>query len=273
MLAQFIFYPILITLLCATFFFFYFLFTLEEKWGRVGIFFLSLDIVFSFLYLLLKAIALGYFPITNLHIALVFFQFLIIVLFFVLYYNFRIMVLGIFLSPLSLLLIIISAFANRETSEVIPILQSFWLPIHVMSAFIGNALFALSFVISIVFVIENFRLKKKKFDSFGKYLPSLTMLDNINYFCIVYGFPFMTLGIITGAIWAQYAIGSYWNNDPKEIWSLITWFLYAALLHLRLITGWKGKKVAIFSIFAFTILIFSFVGVTYFFKGYHTFRS
>ncbi|GAB4435893.1 MAG: c-type cytochrome biogenesis protein CcsB [bacterium] len=273
MIFQFLFYPVLFFLLCATFFFFYFLFTLDEKWGKAGVFFLGISLTLSFFYLIAKAISLGYFPITNKHVSLIFFEFLLILIFYIFYFRFRLLMVGVFLSPLALLLVIIAAFMNKETSEVIPILHSLWLPIHVMAAFIGNALFALSFVISFIYLIENFRLKKKRFDALGKYLPSLTMLDNINYFCIVYGFPFMTLGIITGAIWAQYAIGSYWNNDPKEIWSLITWILYAALLHLRLITGWKGKKVAIFSIIAFSILIFSFIGVTYIFKGYHSFKS
>lgn len=272
MIFQLTFYPILFFLLCATLFFFFFLFTLQEKWGRIGVSFLSLSLVASFLYLIVKAINLGYFPITSKHESLVFFEFLLIFIFFIFYYKFRLLMVGVFLSPLALLLVVVAAFMNKETSTVIPVLHSFWLPLHVMAAFIGNALFALSFVISFIYLIENFRLKKKKFDELGKYLPSITVLDNINYFCIVYGFPFMTLGIITGAIWAQYAIGSYWNNDPKEVWSLITWILYAALLHLRLITGWKGKKVAMFSILAFIILIFSFIGVTYLFKGYHSFK-
>ncbi len=272
MIFQLTFYPILFFLLCATFFFFFFLFSLKEKWGNIGVLFLGLSVASSFLYLIAKAIHLGFFPVTSKHESLVFFQFLLIIVYFVLYYRFRLLMVGVFLSPLALLLVVIAAFMNKDTSQVVPLLQSFWLPLHVMAAFIGNALFALSFVISFIYLIENFRLKKKKFDILGKYLPSLTMLDNINYFCIVYGFPFLTLGIITGAVWAQYAIGSYWNNDPKEIWSLITWFLYAALLHLRLITGWKGKKIAAFSIVAFSVLVFSFIGVTYLFKGYHVFK-
>lgn len=271
MIFQFLFYPILLFLFCSTFFFFFFLFTLDKKWGKTAVIFLALSLFASLLYLLTKAIHLGFFPITSKHEALILFEFLLLVIFFMFYLKFRILMVGLFISPLALLLVVIAAFINKETSEVIPILHSYWLPIHVMAAFIGNALFALSFVISFIYLIENFRLKKKKFDEFGKYFPSLAMLDNINYFSLVYGFPFITLGIITGAIWAQYAIGSYWNNDPKEVWSLFTWFLYAALLHLRLITGWKGKKIAIFSIFAFLMLIFSFIGVTYIFKGYHSF--
>src|SRR3989304_1122534 len=73
-------------------------------------------------------------------------------------------------------------------------------------------------------------------------IPSLDVLDDINYRCLRIGFPLLTLGIITGSIWAEYAWGSYWSWDPKETWSLITWFLYAALLHGRLTVGWRGGE-------------------------------
>jgi cytochrome c-type biogenesis protein CcsB len=270
---QYTFYPILISYLAAVMFFFAFLFTLREKWGKVGTYLLGAGLFFNFGYLVLRGVYGKYFPVTNLHEGMMFFAFLSVLLFFIFYSKYKIMMVGVFLSPFALALVLIASFMSRESVAVIPILQSFWLPIHVGSVFVGNALFALSFVVSMIYLIENFRLKKKIFDILGKFLPSLTMLDNINYLCIVYGFPFLTLGLITGAMWAQYAIGSYWNNDPKEIWSLITWILYAALLHCRLISGWRGRKVAIFSILAFAILIFSFIGVTYLFKGYHTFRT
>lgn len=270
---QYTFYPILFLYLASVVLFFVFLFTLHEKWGKIGIYFLGAGLFFNFGYLVIRGIYGGHFPVTNLHEGMMFLAFLSVLLFFVFYLKYKVIMVGVFLSPFAFALVLIASFMSRETAAVLPILQSFWLPIHVGSVFVGNALFALSFVVSLIYLIENFRLKKKRFDILGKFLPSLTMLDNINYLCIVYGFPFLTLGLITGAIWAQYAIGSYWNNDPKEIWSLITWMLYAALLHCRLISGWRGRKVAIFSIIAFAILIFSFIGVSYLFKGYHTFRT
>ncbi len=266
-------YIILLSSVLSSLSFFGYLFTLKKNLGDISlkVFFLSTGLIF--LYLSLRGIKGGYFPVSNTHEGLVFFAFLSSLLYIIFYIRNKILIVGVFLSPLVTILILIAGFSDKSIGEIFPILQSFWFPIHVISAFVGNALFALSFVISLIYLIENFRLKKKKFDVLGKLLPSITMLDTLNYFCLVYGFPFLTLGIITGAIWAQMAIGSYWNNDPKEIWSMFTWFLYAALLHVRLISGWRGKRVAILSIIAFVFLVFSFIGVKFLFKGYHVFET
>ncbi|MCX7990753.1 MAG: c-type cytochrome biogenesis protein CcsB [Proteobacteria bacterium] len=253
--------------------FFGYLITLKKTIGDISLIIFSLSTIAIFFYLVLRGVKGGYFPVSNTHEGLVFFALLCSVFFLIFYLRNKILILGVFLSPLVTILTLIAGFTDKSIGEILPILQSFWFPIHVVSAFIGNALFALSFVVSLVYLIENFRLKKKKFDVLGKLLPSITMLDTINYFCIVYGFPFLTLGMITGAIWAQVAIGSYWNNDPKEIWSLFTWFIYAALLHTRLISGWRGKKIAFLSILAFLFLVFSFIGVKFLFKGYHVFET
>lgn len=266
-------YIILLSSVLSSLSFFGYLFTLKKNLGDISlkVFFISTGLIF--LYLSLRGIKGGYFPVSNTHEGLVFFAFLSSLLYIIFYIRNKILIVGVFLSPLVTILILIAGFSDKSIGEIFPILQSFWFPIHVISAFVGNALFALSFVISLIYLIENFRLKKKKFDVLGKLLPSITMLDTLNYFCLVYGFPFLTLGIITGAIWAQMAIGSYWNNDPKEIWSMFTWFLYAALLHVRLISGWRGKRVAILSIIAFVFLVFSFIGVKFLFKGYHVFET
>ena len=81
----------------------------------------------------------------------------------------------------------------------------------------------------------------------------------------------MTIGIITGAAWAEYAWGSYWSWDPKETWSLITWFIYAAFLHARLARGWRGKKTAVLSIVGFAAVIFTYLGVNLVISGLHSY--
>ena len=93
----------------------------------------------------------------------------------------------------------------------------------------------------------------------------------MNYRCLALGFPLLTLGIISGSVWAEYAWGSYWNWDPKQTWSLITWLVYAALLHGRLTLGWRGRRAAILSILGFSIMLFTFVGVNLILKGAHNF--
>jgi cytochrome c-type biogenesis protein CcsB len=90
---------------------------------------------------------------------------------------------------------------------------------------------------------------------------------------LTFGFPLMTMGIISGAIWANSAWGGYWRWDPKETWALITWFLYAALLHGRLTIGWRGRRAAIFAIIGFLCLLFTFLGVNLLLSGEHSFRA
>jgi ABC-type transport system involved in cytochrome c biogenesis permease subunit len=95
------------------------------------------------------------------------------------------------------------------------------------------------------------------------------VLDELNYKCLTYGFPLLTLAIITGALWSEYALGSYWMWKPRQIWSLITWFLYAALLHGRLTSGWRGKRAALFSAGAFGVLLGSFLILNLMLGGGH----
>ena len=92
-------------------------------------------------------------------------------------------------------------------------------------------------------------------------LPSLRVLDELNYQLIMFGFLFLSAGIITGAVWANSAWGRYWGWDPKETWSLITWFIYATLLHAKLMRGWHGRRIAFLSILGFFAVLFTYFGV------------
>jgi cytochrome c-type biogenesis protein CcsB len=98
------------------------------------------------------------------------------------------------------------------------------------------------------------------------------ILDEITYKSIAIGFPIFTLGgLIFGAIWADQAWGVYWSWDPKETWSLITWFIYAFYLHGRMIRGWRGKKVAIVAVMGFMAVIFTYLGVNLLLSGLHSY--
>ena len=124
-----------------------------------------------------------------------------------------------------------------------------------------------------MYLIQENQIKKKKFGTLYSRLPSLETLDSINRLSLMYGFPFLTAGMVTGSIYAQYALGSYWRWDPKEVWSLIVWILYAVLLHERLAVGWRGRKAALMGIFAFMVLIFTFIGTSLWLSDYHSFQS
>jgi cytochrome c-type biogenesis protein CcsB len=130
----------------------------------------------------------------------------------------------------------------------------------------------LSWILSIAFiaVLWRFGTGLKKVLSALSLKPN--MLDDIAYKSIAAGFPLFTIGgVIMGAIWANSAWGTYWSWDPKETWSLITWFIYAVYLHARFVAGWRGKKVAILSLLGFVAVIFTYLGVNLFLSGLHSY--
>jgi cytochrome c-type biogenesis protein CcsB len=116
-------------------------------------------------------------------------------------------------------------------------------------------------------------LGRAQHDRFAALFPGQRILDDLSYKTIMVGFPLLTLGIVTGAAWANYAWGTYWSWDPKETWSLITWLIYAAYLHARFTAGWRGKKTAILSVIGFAAVIFTYIGVNFVLSGLHSYGS
>jgi cytochrome c-type biogenesis protein CcsB len=235
--------------------------------------FLVIGVVLHAVGFVARYIAAGYTPITNLFESLSFFAMAIVAVFLVTELRYNLRILGSFIAPLGFVFSIFSAFQSGEVARLAPALNSYWLPIHVMLLFIGDAVFAVAFGAGIMYLLQEKEVKRKRMGAIFKRLPSLDVLDEINYKCLTVGFPLLTLGIITGSIWAEYAWGSYWSWDPKETWSLITWFLYAALLHGRLTVGWRGRKAAILAIIGFCAVLFTFLGVNLLLPGLHTYSS
>jgi len=213
----------------------------------------------------------GHTPITNLHESLSFFSLAIVGVFIAFERRYKMFILGSFVLPVALVIMLVSTGFPSEIVPLNPALQSSWLVVHTTMAFLGYATFAVAFGAALMYLLQERFLKKKKFGSLYQKLPSLDTLDDINYRCLTFGFPLLTFAIISGAIWAESAWGTYWSWDPKETWSLITWFVYAALLHGRLTTGWRGKKAAILAIIGFFILLFTFLGVNLLLKGLHSY--
>ncbi len=221
--------------------------------------------------LLSKYFALGQPPVTNLPQSLSFFAWTLVAVYLLLQLRYQVIILGSFLTPLALLSILIAAALPGSKEPLDPILKSYWFPIHITFAFLGDGFFGLAFCSGIMYLLQEHQVKGKRMGFFYHRLPSLKVLDEMNYRCLTLGFPLLTLGMISGSVWAQYAWGSYWDWDPKETWSLITWLVYAALLHGRLTYGWRGRRAAILSIIGFAILLFTFVGVNLLLKGAHNF--
>ncbi|HTG81315.1 MAG TPA: c-type cytochrome biogenesis protein CcsB [Geobacteraceae bacterium] len=229
--------------------------------GRAAHWLISSGFLIHAGFTVVRYVEAGHTPITNLHESLSFFSLAIVGVFIAFERKYHVFILGPFVTPLALLLMIGSSLYPSAIPLLPPALMSNWLFVHSSLAFVSYATFAVAFGAAIMYLIQEHFLKRKRLGSLYQKLPSLDVLDEINYRCLTFGFPLLTVAIITGAIWAETAWGTYWSWDPKETWSLITWFIYAALLHGRLTTGWRGRKAAILAIIGFCILLFTFLGV------------
>ncbi len=181
--------------------------------------------------------------------------------------------LGAFVMPLTFFAMAYASLSPNISDRIkplVPALKSNWLIAHVFVCFLGYSAFAIAFGISIMYLMKSGT--KLKYTGIIKYMPDTELLDDLIYRMVMFGFLFLTAGIITGAVWANSAWGTYWSFDPKETWSLITWFVYAILLHLRFMTGWRGKKIAWISILGFTAVLFTYFGVNYL-PGLHSYGS
>ncbi|BCA78509.1 c-type cytochrome biogenesis protein CcsB [Desulfuromonas sp. AOP6] len=259
--------------LVATILFFIDVIGRKESIGRVARWVLFGGFAIHCAALVARYVEAGYTPVANLHESLSFFALSIVGIFLLFDLRYRLTVLAAFVCPLALVLMIVGGVVPKAVKELNPMLDSWWFPVHVTLAFLGNAVFAVAFMAGIMYLLQERMLKSKKFSSLYFRLPSLGTLDTINYKCLTFGFPLMTMGIISGAMWAESAWGTYWSWDPKETWALITWFLYAALLHGRLTVGWRGRRAAIFAIIGFLCLLFMFLGVNLFLSDLHSFKA
>jgi ABC-type transport system involved in cytochrome c biogenesis permease subunit len=157
---------------------------------------------------------------------------------------------------------------SAKINPLIPALKSNWLIAHVVTCFLGYAGFALAFGLSLTYFVKPKQPEKSVIFS---RLPDEEIIDELTYQMVVFGFLFLTIGIITGAVWANSAWGKYWSWDPKETWSLITWFVYAIFLHLRMMRGWHGRNLALVSIIGFMAVLFTYFGVNFLLSGLHSY--
>ncbi len=205
---------------------------------------------------------IGHAPFSNLYESLVFFSWTIILIYLIVERKIGTRVVGVFVAPLAFLSMAYASFSPDISSQIqplMPALKSNWLIAHVIACFIGYAAFTIAFGISIMYLLKQRREDDDR--SFLALFPKTGDLDDLNHRMILFGFLFLSAGIITGAVWANSAWGRYWGWDPKETWSLITWFIYATLLHARLTHGWRGKRIAYLSLIGFAAVLFTYFGV------------
>jgi cytochrome c-type biogenesis protein CcsB len=202
-------------------------------------------------------------PFANMYEAMVLLGWAIVFVYIIFDFIYKAKILAIPVNILVVLIMLSVLPADSSIKPLMPALQSKWISIHVITYFIGYGAISIAFFMSIIFLK---RLKKIAVND-----PTMVSLDKLIYHLIIFGFPFLTIGMTTGSTWANVAWGSYWFWDPKETCSLITWLVYAVYLHLRILRGWNNKKGAWLSILGFIATLFTFVGVNYILPGLHSY--
>ena len=258
--------------------------------------------VLLFFILCSRWIVAGYFPLSNLYESLLFLTWTLLTVYLYIEIKTNSRLIGAILIPITLL---INGFANltlspemQKSSPLVPALQSNWLMLHVSMMLLSYGTLIMGSLLSILFLVIS---KNKEIDlrfdqnsslplynvmleyyetkiispttsisELGK-LKLLQSLDNWSYRIIGLGFPFLTIGIISGGVWANEAWGSYWSWDPKETWALITWLTFATYLHSRLLKGWQGKNAAILGSLGFFVIWICYLGVNFLGKGLHSY--
>jgi cytochrome c-type biogenesis protein CcsB len=237
--------------------------------------------------LLLRWIGDGYFPLSNLYESLIFLSWAISLIHLFLENKTKSRIIGSISSPI---LFLISGFSSltlpiemQKSLPLVPSLQSNWLMMHVSMMMVSYATLIIGSLFSILYLaFFTFLPQQSKIvlqiennevitTSNSSQFSLLETIDTWSYRIIGLGFPFLTIGIISGAVWANEAWGSYWSWDPKETWALITWLIFAIYLHSRLLKGWQGKKAAILGSVGFFVIWICYLGVNFLGKGLHSY--
>lgn len=253
----------------AAFFYFSYLFTKKESSAKIGYTVALLGLTTHTGALVWRLFVSGHAPFTNMYESLSFLAWASILAYVIIEGMFKIRKAGPYfmLIVIGLMALASSPLMPKDAAPLVPALQSYWLWLHVSVTMIGEAFFAIAFVTSIMYLIAD--SKEKKGIKTGL---SAEKLDEVSYKCIAIGFPLFTLGgLVFGMVWAFKAWGTYWSWDPKEVWSLITWFVFALYLHTRLVMDWKGRRSAIIAILGFLAALFTYFGVNYLLAGLHSY--
>ena len=243
--------------------------------------------------LLIRWVSQGYFPLSNLYESLIFLSWGISFIHLIVEYKTQSRLIGAISTPL---LFFLSGFSSltlptdmQKALPLVPSLQSNWLMMHVSMMMVSYATLILGSLLSILYLAFLFfsgqknqvaiettqvELESSSVASSSVSYSKLSLLQTVDiwsYRIIGLGFPFLTIGIISGAVWANEAWGSYWSWDPKETWALITWLVFAIYLHSRLLKGWQGKQAAILGSCGFFVIWICYLGVNFLGKGLHSY--
>jgi cytochrome c-type biogenesis protein CcsB len=205
-------------------------------------------------------------PLTNLFESLVLFAWAVVVVYLVVRTRVRIPVLAVSAALIALLALAYASTFESDIKPLMPALRSNWLTVHVLTCFLGYGAFAVACASSISYLVSTARKNTPRHGAHEK-------LEDVSAKTIAFGFLFLTMGIMSGAVWANSAWGTYWQWDPKETWSLVTWFVYAVYLHCRFMRGWKGRRAAAISVAGFAAVLFTYFGVNFLLSGLHSYAA
>jgi cytochrome c-type biogenesis protein CcsB len=239
------------------------LFSRIRRLGFVVALALGAGLTVQSIYIIMRWAAAGRAPLTNMFESLVVFAWAVVLTYFLLRSKIRLPIISTGAALLAVLALAYASAFESDIKPLMPALRSNWLTIHVFTAFLGYGAFAVAFIASLSYLFAAGRSR------IG--LETIGALEETAGRAISFGFLFLTVGIISGAVWANSAWGSYWQWDPKETWSLITWFVYAIYLHCRFMRGWKGRRAAWISIAGFASVILTYFGVNLLMSGLHSY--
>jgi len=239
----------------------------SEKWFSTSLWIASAGFLFHTASILSRMMLLGYFPLSKVYESIIFFSWALVINFLFLGYKYKIHILGLFALPIVLVSLCGALMLPNDLTPLPSILQSNWFVFHTVFSISGFVFFAVAFSLGLMYLIQDRLLKKKKLTSFFHKLPPLHILDRLSQKSIFIGFFILTLGIITGIIWARSALGVFWVNDPKMYFALITWMYYLIFIHGRYTSGWRSKKAAYLSVGGFFIVCCLFILSTFIIGG------
>ncbi|MGA3113672.1 MAG: cytochrome c biogenesis protein CcsA [Syntrophobacteraceae bacterium] len=250
-----------------------YLFRDREQLHRISWSILLAGAVFHGAALVMHTADTGHLPAVTIQESLSLFAWVFVVTYLILQIRLQLRILGSFVSPLAVVFMLSSSLLPSQMTLKSEFFKSGWVIVHVASLFLANALFALAFSVGVMYLLQERHIKKKDFGFLYERLPSLERLDSIAHYCIMSGFPLMTVGLITGFAYAAIVRHSPWNWNPKEILSLVTWIIYAVLVHERLAVGWRGRRAAWLSILGFSATLLTFVGASLLLGGHYSVLS
>lgn len=224
-------------------------------------------LVYHLLFLLRRTFEAGHPPLTNMFETLNLLAFLTMFIFFVVRLRWAVDLVGGFAGVIAAVLMASTAIASPEIEPLLPALKSNWLLFHVSACFLSYSAFALAMGSALAYLAVD--LSSFKRGDQGRRSNFLMTLDGMTHRLILFGYPFLTLGVVTGSVWAELSWGRYWNWDPKETWAFATWVIYAVYLHLRYLSWARGRHLAFFAVFAFGLVLFTYYGVNFWLSTLH----